>query len=285
MESSNNSCSFDLVIDKIVSSNRIMHAYIIQVNNYDEDFLLVKRFVKTILCKEKKHSYETSHCNFCNICSLVDSDSYPDLYIIEPDGREIKKTQLLGLQREFQNKSLLENKRIYILKEADKLNESAANTILKFLEEPADDIVAILVTTNRYKMLETILSRCQVLSIQSKNKDIVYDDCIVDLVNFICSGDELFINYNDIVDNILPDKTVALEKLKVVEEIFVEYLSNRSESNLAKYIKKLSDEKIVKYTLIIEEYLKKLQYNVNYKLWLDSFFARLLGGDESCMML
>ena len=36
----------------------------------------------------------------------------------------------------------------------------------------------------------------------------------------------------------------------------------------------------LKYTLIIEEYLKKLQYNVNYKLWLDSFFASLLGGEK-----
>lgn len=279
-ESSNSSCDFISVIDRIISSNRLLHAYIIQIKDYDEDFFFVKTFVKAILCKEKKSSREVSSCNFCNICKFVDSDSYPDLYIIEPDGKEIKKSQLMDLQKEFQNKSLLENKRIYILKEADKLNEAAANTILKFLEEPAEDIVAILVTTNRYKMLETILSRCQVLSIDSKDKQIAYDDCIMDLVNFMCSGDTLFINYNDIVDNILPDKTIAIERLKIVEDIFVQYLTNRCDSDLAKYMKHLPDEQIVKYTLIIEEYLKKIQYNVNYKLWLDSFFARLLGGEE-----
>lgn len=279
MKSSYN-LNFLSIVDKIVSSNRISHAYIIQLKNYDDDFVLVKSFVKAILCKEKRKVSEFSDCKLCNICNLIDNDNYPDLCVIEPEGKEIKKSQLVGLQKEFNNKSLLDNKRIYILKEADKLNESAANTILKFLEEPSDDIVAILVTTNRYKMLETILSRCQVLSIDSKEKEIIYNDEIIDLVHFICDGDALFINYSEIIEKILPDKMVALERLKVVEEIFVQYLIDKDNSSLSKYLNKLSDEKIVKYSLIIEEYLKKLQYNVNYKLWLDSFFASLLGGEK-----
>ena len=279
MKSSYN-LNFLSIVDKIVSSNRISHAYIIQLKNYGDDFVLVKSFVKAILCKEKRKVSELFDCKLCNICNLIDNDNYPDLCVIEPEGKEIKKSQLVGLQKEFNNKSLLDNKRIYILKEADKLNESAANTILKFLEEPSDDIVAILVTTNRYKMLETILSRCQVLSIDSKGKEIIYNDEIIDLVHFICDGDALFINYSEIIEKILPDKMVALERLKVVEEIFVQYLIDKDNSSLSKYLNKLSDEKIVKYSLIIEEYLKKLQYNVNYKLWLDSFFASLLGGEK-----
>ena len=279
MKSSYN-LNFLSIVDKIVSSNRISHAYIIQLKNYGDDFVLVKSFVKAILCKEKRKVSEFSDCKLCNICNLIDNDNYPDLCVIEPEGKEIKKSQLVGLQKEFNNKSLLDNKRIYILKEADKLNESAANTILKFLEEPSDDIVAILVTTNRYKMLETILSRCQVLSIDSKGKEIIYNDEIIDLVHFICDGDALFINYSEIIEKILSDKMVALERLKVVEQIFVQYLIDKENSSLSKYLNKLSDEKIVKYSLIIEEYLKKLQYNVNYKLWLDSFFASLLGGEK-----
>ena len=149
MKSSYN-LNFLSIVDKIVSSNRISHAYIIQLKNYGDDFVLVKSFVKAILCKEKRKVSELFDCKLCNICNLIDNDNYPDLCVIEPEGKEIKKSQLVGLQKEFNNKSLLDNKRIYILKEADKLNESAANTILKFLEEPSDDIVAILVTTNRY---------------------------------------------------------------------------------------------------------------------------------------
>lgn len=279
MKDSSSSSNFVFQVDKIVQSNMISHAYIIQVKNYEEDFLLVKMFIKVILCNEKKKVNDITSCNLCNVCSLIDSNNYPDLYIIEPDGKEIKKSQLLGLQKEFQNKSLLDNKRIYILKEADKLNESAANTILKFLEEPSENIIAILVTTNRYKMLETVLSRCQVLSIDSENKKLIYSNEIIDLVNFMCDGSALFINYGDIIENILPDKVVAKERLKIVEEILVQYLSNKNDSSLSKYLVKISDELIVKYILIIEEYLKKLEYNVNYKLWLDSLFAKLLGGE------
>ena len=271
--------NFFSMIDKIIDSNRISHAYIIQLKNYDVDFIFVKQFVKAILCKEKRKVFELSNCKLCNICNLIDSNNYPDLYVIEPDGKEIKKSQLLGLQKEFNNKSLLDNKRIYIIKEADKLNESAANTILKFLEEPSDNIVAILVTTNRYKMLETIISRCQILSIDSMSNEINYNDEIVDLIHFICDGDALFINYSEILERILPDKIVALKTLKTVQELFVQYLTNSDNSSLKKYLNKLSVEKVVKYSLIIEEYLKKLEYNVNYKLWLDSFFASLLGGD------
>ena len=271
----NNNSNFISKIDKIMQSKMLSHAYIIQVGDYEEDFLLVKLFVKEILCSYNKLCNDIFSCNLCNICSLIDSNSYPDLYIVEPDGKEIKKNQLAGLQKDFQNKSLLGQTRVYIIKEADKLNDAAANTILKFLEEPNDNIVAILVTTNRYRMLETILSRCQVLSINSMKKNIVYDNEIIDLVNYICEGESLFINYNDIIDHILPDKVLANERLKTVEEIFVQYLEKKN-TELSQYLIKLSSDCIIKYILIIEEYLQKLQYNVNYKLWLDSFFAKLL---------
>lgn len=271
--------NFSYLVNKIVDSNKISHAYIIEIKDYERDFPLIKNFAKMILCKNGKKYVDVYNCNSCNICSLIDSNNYPDLYIIEPDGKEIKKPQLLDLQKEFLNKSLLDNKRIYILREAEKLNDSAANTILKFLEEPSDDIVAILVTTNRYKMLETILSRCQVLTINSSSDDISYDDCVVDLIDYIASRDSLFINYNDILNNIIPDKIQAFSKLKLIQEIFVSYLINKDSSPVKQILDKVSDKSIVRYTLIIDEYLKKLEYNVNYKLWLDSLFASLLGGD------
>ena len=52
---------------------------------------------------------------------------------------------------------MLDNKRIYVIKEADKMNLFASNTLLKFLEEPVDDVIAILLTTNRYKIINTVL--------------------------------------------------------------------------------------------------------------------------------
>ena len=273
------------LIRNIVDFNKISHAYIIELDNYDEDFKCVLDFVKLILCQKKDKNVAAASCSECNVCKQVDSGTYVDLKIIEPDGNLIKKKQLITLQEEFQNKSLLDNKRIYIINEADKLNESSANTILKFLEEPEDDIIAILVTTNRYNVIETILSRCQILSIQDNDKNIEASSNVIDFICFMIRKNELFINYNKIYNDILPDKIIAKKILGEVEVLLINYLnfiSNKNDFSCNKEIINLLSqveiEQITDFIGIIEEETKKLDYNVNYKLWLDCFFAKLIGG-------
>lgn len=264
-------------IQNIVANNKISHAYIIELCDYDKDLYLVNCFIKLVLCKNKCNSIEKLNCGKCNICTLVDNHDYPDVRYIEPDGKEIKKGQLLDLQKDYINKSLLENKRIYIIKEAEKLNVAAANTLLKFLEEPADDVIAILLTNNRYKVIETILSRCQVLTLGNETVEQEYSEEINKLLSFIVNGDSLFINYSDIL-NLIPDKTFALNYFRSVENIFLVYLrlNNTSYDSLTN----VTREKVVFYLETLENELSKLEYNVNYKLWLDSLFAKLIGGDS-----
>ena len=81
----------------------------------------------------------------------------------------IKKEQLEELQKEFSTTGIQSNYRIYIIKNAERLNTSAANSILKFLEEPEPNIIAILMTDNLYQMLDTIISRCQIISFSKNN--------------------------------------------------------------------------------------------------------------------
>ena len=263
------------IINNIVSFNKVSHAYMIEIDNYEEDFNCVLDFVKLILDNKNEN----------DISALIDSGNYPDLNIIEPDGNVIKKQQVIKLQEDFRNKSFLNNKMIYIIKEADKLNDASGNTILKFLEEPEDDIIAILVTTNRYKVIETILSRCQVLSLQDNSLNADISDNIIDLVKFIIKKDALFVNYQYIMDNILIDKVVAREILNEIEVIFINYLNYISDKNsyecnndIVKILSNVDIDKIINYIAIIEEEVQKLDYNVNYKLWLDCLFAKLIGG-------
>lgn len=264
------------LVDNMISRNKISHAFLVEVNNYDDDFECVLEFVKKILSVNEKESV---------ISSLVDSGNYPDLKIIEPDGSVIKKNQLIKLQEEFRSKSFLNNKLIYIIKEADKLNDASGNTILKFLEEPEDDIIAILVTTNRYKVIETILSRCQILSLQDDSIIFEISDNVLDLLKFITKKDGLFINYQYIISNIMIDKNQAKELFNVIEYCLISYLNYLSSldgekfnSEVIKILSSVDMDKILSYIAIIEEELQKLEYNVNYKLWLDCIFARLIGG-------
>ena len=83
----------------------------------------------------------------------------------------IRKTliQLDILQKKFETKALESDKRVYIINYADKMNSSSANSILKFLEEPEPDIIAILIADNRYQLLDTIVSRCQLINLVNIN--------------------------------------------------------------------------------------------------------------------
>lgn len=144
----------------------LSHAYLFNLNGnvYASDMIM--SFVKTIICKnhQTKEEYEA-----CTTCKRIDEDNYLEIKKIYPDGTQIKKEQLEELQKSFSTKSIESSKRIYIIYEAEKLNNSAANSLLKFLEEPEEGIIAILLTNNINQIMETILSRCQLLTF-SKNK-------------------------------------------------------------------------------------------------------------------
>ena len=158
------------LINNCLKNNYFVHAYLIEIDDYENDFKDVLTLVKALLCQNKDlDDVKSLNCDKCNICSLIDNDNYPDLYVVEGDDTLIRKEQIISLEDDFKNTSLLKNKRIYIIKEAEKMNDSSSNTLLKFLEEPNDNIVAILLTKDRYKLLPTIISRCQIISLKSNN--------------------------------------------------------------------------------------------------------------------
>ena len=270
---------FNDITNNIINLNKISHAYLIEVNNYEEDIKIVKDFIKKILFNQSNLDKLSESEE--NISNLIDQDKYIDLTILESDGAWIKKNQLLELKDEYQNKSLLDNKKIYIIKEADKLNPASANTILKFLEEPEEEIIAILLTNNRYKILDTIISRCQVLSLKSNDINVEVDEDTIYLLDNILKKEDLFINYKSIYEKI-SDKELAKEKFNTIEEILVNYLDYKIldkdafNSDIIKLLEKTTDKEIIKIISIIEEYLPKLVYNVNYKLWLDAIFSELV---------
>ncbi|WP_225435395.1 DNA polymerase III subunit delta' [Bacillus aerolatus] len=140
--------------------DRVAHAYI-----FDGDPGTGKKktsffFAKTLLCKEEGKT----PCGECRNCRRIDSGNHPDVHVIEPDGLSIKKQQISFLQQEFSKTAVEAKRKIYIINHADKMTASAANSLLKFLEEPTSDTVALLLTEQSQRMLPTIISRCQLLS-------------------------------------------------------------------------------------------------------------------------
>ena len=152
------------LIDKY-EIGRLSHAFLIETNNIDLCLEDIKLFIKYINCSEKYNE----NCTKCNLCKLIDLNNLPSLMIIEPDGMSIKKNQLQELQDQFSMKPVYSKYNSYVIMNAELMNASSANSILKFLEEPTDHIIGFLVTNNKEKMLDTIISRCQ-------NLKFIYDD-------------------------------------------------------------------------------------------------------------
>ncbi len=122
--------------------------------------LFALNFAKALACQNHKM---TDACDHCRSCLAIDRGLFPDVQVLEPDGQFYRKTQLdeliaSSVQRPFQGE-----KRVFILKDAQRLNESSANSFLKTLEEPPPSNVFILLTANLNLILPTIQSRCQIL--------------------------------------------------------------------------------------------------------------------------
>lgn len=182
------------VLKNALDKNRISHAYLFELNGYPDGFVLARSFAKFLLCP---HSYSNnSKCNNCSICNNIDNNNHIEFKIIEPEGQWIKKEQLQELQKEFNQKSLTGSRKVYIIKDAEKLNVQSSNSLLKFLEEPPSDVVAILLTNNMYQLLNTIISRCQIISL--KKDDNNYNNSIEKIGKFLYTDEE---EYNEFIEN------------------------------------------------------------------------------------
>jgi len=141
--------------------DRLAHAYVFEggrgTGKKETSLLLAKSFI----CHNKQGAQA---CLTCRDCKRIDSGNHPDIHVIETDGTSIKVDQIRNLKKEFSMRGLESKKKIYIVEEAEKMTDSAANSLLKFLEEPEGEALAILVTTQVQTLLKTIISRSQILS-------------------------------------------------------------------------------------------------------------------------
>ncbi|SEN64709.1 DNA polymerase III subunit delta' [Lihuaxuella thermophila] len=114
---------------------------------------------KALNCEQKG----ADACDRCRSCLRIEHGNHPDVIRIKPDGASIKIDQVRQLQRAFSFSPGKEVVRVIMIEQADFMTPQAANSLLKFLEEPVSAMVAILITENIHAMLPTVLSRCQIL--------------------------------------------------------------------------------------------------------------------------
>lgn len=153
--------------------NKLSHAYLYVGEHEQNDFALYA--AQAILCQAKK----IGACGMCSSCERVKNHQHADFVFLSGKETSIKKEDILKLQKQFKQSSLeSSNHQVYIIEDVHNASISAMNSLLKFLEEPEGNITAILTSSNEQLVLETIKSRCLVISLKEQNSDILLNDLV-----------------------------------------------------------------------------------------------------------
>jgi len=118
---------------------------------------VARHLAKQLLCLQP---YPDAACGHCKSCLLVTAGHHPDLLTLQSDGT-IGVDAVRELSQFMQGKPQQGGARVVLLPQAHKMTESAANALLKTLEEPGNDSFLLLQTAFEQQLLPTILSRCQ----------------------------------------------------------------------------------------------------------------------------
>ena len=162
-------------LQTIFEKGRLAHAYIFEGEKGTGKRDVVSFFMKLLLCGNLSKNVP---CETCRNCRRIDSGNHPNIKQVEPDGQFIKIDQVRDLVAELKMTGVEEGKKIYVLHHADKLNVASANMLLKFLEEPDGQVVAILLTEQIQSILPTIRSRCQHIKFAKAPREALIEDLV-----------------------------------------------------------------------------------------------------------
>ena len=116
-------------------------------------------------------------CGRCPHCRKISQLNSVDIHVVEPDQTtlNLKIDQIRELVSESTSAPYELKKRIFIVKNAERMTDEAGNSILKILEEPPKYLLFILTASDSSSVLPTIYSRCSEIKFRDIPKDIIFD--------------------------------------------------------------------------------------------------------------
>ena len=215
--------------------NKVSQAYLIKGSDGTPTLDIALFLAKTLICEEPS----PLACSSCLNCIRFEEGNYADFMLIDGSKNTIKVGDIENLQKFLASSSLeKQGKKIYIINRLENANKEAVNALLKTLEEPSSSVYAFITTQNEAKILPTIISRCQILSLLPINKSIVKQNAI--------------------------NEGVLLEDADILSYFYcdVEVIKQKSEEENYKEQKKLLYETLNALTISSEEAIYYAQTNL-----------------------
>lgn len=150
-------------LQNAANGSSLNHAYLIHGTKGTGKRSLARIFAKAILCRGGERP-----CGNCAACLKVEKGIHPDLMVVQkPEGKaNILVEQVRSLREQVYIRPNESEHRVVIIEESETMNLSAANALLKVLEEPPAYVVFVLTANNISALPETIASRCLCLEMQ-----------------------------------------------------------------------------------------------------------------------
>jgi len=181
------------LLQRAFAGGRVPHAYIFAGAEGVGKFKTALEWGRLLLCKgpvvEDGDGGWADSCGSCESCRAIESGSHPDFNLIYKelikftrDGKDKKPPVKVPIDviREFVVEKVsvrpaLSSRKVYIISEAEKLNDSSQNCLLKVLEEPPEYCCIILLCTRMEKLLATTKSRCQIIRFGPVDEEIIFE--------------------------------------------------------------------------------------------------------------
>ncbi len=150
-------------------SQRLPHALMLVGPEFVGKTHFSYQLARYLLCQ---NSTDKAVCNKCQACLLASAGTHPDWINVQPEDKRkaLKVDTIREAQEKLQQTAQQGGNKICTIAPAEAMTDSAANALLKILEEPPDNTYFILVTHQSQRMLPTIKSRCQQLRLGVPSK-------------------------------------------------------------------------------------------------------------------
>ncbi len=158
------------ILKAAITNNRCASSYLFTGTEGVGKKLAALSFAQVLNCSD---SFGSDACGKCVSCRKIAHGNHPEVQVIVPQKKSISIDQIRSVQKDSFFRPLEARRKIYIIDKAETMTQEAMNCFLKILEEPPRQVIFILITSNILGLLETIVSRCQIIKFNNLPRDII----------------------------------------------------------------------------------------------------------------